>query len=68
MGFGIPTAERAALEATYEDTAVISRMGTKQVGAIDKMAPTPCIFRHPVCPEQEIRQQPPDCSTAGCGV
>lgn len=35
MGFGIPTAERAALEATYEDTAVISRMGTKQVGAID---------------------------------
>ena len=41
MGFGIPTAERAALEATYEDTAVISRMGTKQVGAIDKMAPTP---------------------------
>ena len=41
MGFGIPTAERAALEATYEDTAVISRMGTKQVGAIDKMAPAP---------------------------
>ena len=41
MGFGIPAAERAALEATYEDTAVISRMGTKQVGAIDKMAPTP---------------------------
>ena len=41
MGFGIPTAERTALEATYEDTAVISRMGTKQVGAIDKMAPAP---------------------------
>ena len=41
MGFGMPDVERAALETTYEDTAVISRMGTIQVGAIDKMAPAP---------------------------
>lgn len=41
MGFGIPSVERAALESTYEDMAVISRMDTVQVGAIDKTAPAP---------------------------
>lgn len=41
MGFGVPDEERTALEETYEDTAVISRMETRQTGAIDRPSPAP---------------------------
>lgn len=41
MGFGVPDEERTALEETYEDTAVISRMETRQTGAIDRSSPAP---------------------------
>ncbi|KAF5056844.1 hypothetical protein DSECCO2_362920 [anaerobic digester metagenome] len=39
MGFGIPSAERMALESTYEDTVTIQRMETVATGAIDKLVP-----------------------------
>lgn len=39
MDFGIPAAERAALEATYEDTATIQGTTTETVGFIDKTKP-----------------------------
>lgn len=37
--FGNPTAERAAIETLYEDTATISRMEDKQVGNLTKKEP-----------------------------
>ena len=41
MAFGVPAIERAALESTYEDTAVIKDIsGTVTVGSIDKTEPT----------------------------
>lgn len=39
MGFGIPVAERTALEATYEDTAIIQKVVTETVGSIDRTKP-----------------------------
>lgn len=40
MGFGNPAAERAAIEGTYEDTAVISRMEAVLDGDLTRPRPT----------------------------
>lgn len=41
MGFGNTAAERAALEATYEDTANVSRAQNVKVGALTRTSDVP---------------------------
>ena len=52
MGFGVADEERTALEETYEDTAVSSRMETRQTGAIDRPSSLRLERRSPSRPPQ----------------